>query len=351
MGQADEISWLDIEQRMDQGHVLWDYGRLKQLLPELVAPDSQYPALCVFLGNKARDAGLRQLYPQNNIRRHRSNTAVGLRQDIRSFNSARPCLIVEGNLTGGIQDSLHNCGIAEGYPITWDATSGDATVRTVLARLVFPFSDIVCIFAADFASHTYIIEFLLDCINLGAASTLPTPVRPRIVIVFESTDTGAASEIEEAEVFYKQLSVATVNAQRELFSALNIVRLDGRLSEIARYKQLSALIAGQLDDMTMVRQDHKALFNARHLVAFFQSAREHFLEEAHLPFNFVKATRTDRPVATSLSAHLAHYQEAAMLAGVDYGQLAPSIASALLMDHYRPGIPGKLTNCVVACGG
>ncbi|KAL4745858.1 patatin-like phospholipase family protein [Aspergillus foveolatus] len=336
MSQMDEIRWLDIEKQKDQGFMLNDYGRLKRVLAELVAPESQYPALCAFIGNKAKDSGLRQLYPQNNIKRHHSKAAVRLRRDIRSCDSSRPCLIVDGDLTCNNQSPAPNYTTAEGHSITWEAFSKEAVIQAAWARLVFSFSDIVCIFVADFPSLTHVADFLLECVKLGPASTLPIHVRPRIAVVFEDS---AGGPVGDAEAFYQRLNTATPAAQREVFSAVNLICLNQSLSETARYEQLSAFVAGQLDDMTVVRQDHRALFNATHLIELFQLAMKHFIDEPNQPFNVVKAVRADRSVPPSLTAHLAHYLEAGMLAGVSYEQLAPSIASALMMDHYTPGMP------------
>ncbi|KAL4817214.1 patatin-like phospholipase [Aspergillus spinulosporus] len=336
MSQMNEIRWLDIEKQEDQGFMLNDYGRLKRVLAELVAPESQYPALCTFIGNEAKDAGLRQLYPQNNIKKHHSRAAVRLRRDIRSCDSSRPCLIVDGDLTCSNQSHASKYTPAEGHPISWDALSKEAVIQAAWARLVFLFSDIICIFVADFPGPTDVADFLLECVKLGAASTLPIPVRPRVAIVFEDS---AGGPIGDAEAFYQRLNIANPATQCEVFSAVNLICLNKSLSETARYEKLSTFIAGQLDDMTIVRQDHRALFNATHLIALFQLAMKHFIDEPEQPFNVVEAVRVGHSIPSSLAAHLAHYLEAGMVAGVNYEQLAPSIASALMMDHYSPGMP------------
>ncbi|KAL4924643.1 patatin-like phospholipase family protein [Aspergillus undulatus] len=335
MSQVDEIGWLDVGERRDHGLFLQDHGRLKRVLAESGSPESKYPALCAFLGHKAKDAGLRQIYPQNNIKRHHSSATVRLRRDIRSCDLNRPRLIVDGHLTCS-SPSLAPEHTPEGYSITWDALSKETVMRAAWARLIFLFSDLVCIFVADFPSPMHVADFLLECINLGAASTLPTPVRPRIAIVFDNTARGT---VDDVEAFHQRLNTAAPTAQCEVFSAVNTICLDPRLSETARYEQLSAFIAGQLDDMSAVRQDHHALFNANHLMALFGLAAKHFAQEPSLPFNVLEAVRVGNPVPRSLTAHLAHYQEVAMLAGVGYEQLAPSIASALIMDHYKIGMP------------
>lgn len=342
MSQVDQIGWFDTEERKDHVFLLRDYGRLKRILAELISPESQYPALCVFLGDKAKDSGLKQLYPQNNIKRHRSKAGVRLRCDVRSFDSSRPCLIVDGNPNCKNREIPPNCGFADDYSITWDASSMETVIRAAWARLIFLFSDLICIFVADFPSLAHVAEFLLECVNMGAASTLPTPVRPRIVVVFEAEAGQKMGNIDEVETLHHHLGTASPNSQQEVFSAVNIICLDARLSEPAKYEKLGAFIAGQLDDMTIVRQDHHTLFNAKHIVALFQSATKHFVEDTRLPFDFVRAVQGGYPVTPSFVAHLVHYQEAGVLAGVSYEQIAPSIASALIMDHYNPDKPGKI---------
>lgn len=113
---------------------------------------------------------------------------------------------------------------------------------------------------------------------------------------------------------------------------------DGPLSETARHERLQALIAGQLDDMQLVHQDHQVLINANHLAALFQSAFRHLTDEICQPFHYVKATRAYNSVPLSLAPHLVHYQELGMQTGLHHEDLVPSIASALVMDHYIPGM-------------
>ena len=118
-----------------------------------------------------------------------------------------------------------------------------------------------------------------------------------------------------------------------------MIRLEaGPLSESARHERLRALVAGQLDDMQLVRQDHRLLINANHLVALFRSAFRHLAEEICQPFHYVKATRAYNDIPPSLATNLVHYQEIGMQSGLCYEDLVPSIASALVMDHYIPGM-------------
>lgn len=221
----------------------------------------------------------------------------------------------------------------------WDIPSAKTVLHAVWARLVFLFADVICIFADDFPDFSHVADFLVDCLRLGSASSLPVAVRPRVIIVFGHARDGVPDDVQQTNLLYQRLNNDTSGLLSESFSAVNMIRLEhGPLSETARHERLRALIAGQLDDMQLVRQDHKVLINANHLVALFQSAFRHLADEIREPFHYVKATRAHNAVPPSLATHLAHYQGIGMQSDLCYEDLAPSIASALVMDHYIPGM-------------
>jgi hypothetical protein len=76
------------------------------------------------------------------------------------------------------------------------------------------------------------------------------------------------------------------------------------------------------------------------LIALFQSALQHTLNGVSHPFDFVKATRKDRPVSLCAEPHLAHYLEIGHRANLSLSGLAATISSALFMDHYVPQMLG-----------
>lgn len=337
---GDEISWLDVGVSEGAIFTLLDHGRLERVIAELVEPGSQYPALCVFLGTKWKDTSLQQLYPHNNIKRHGSEAAIRLRPDIGSWGTSRPLLLADGDLSCKPypRSSMGN-HIKEERSILWDKPSARTVLHAVWTRLVFLFADVICIFADDFPDFSHVAEFLIDCLKLGSASSLPVTVRPRVIIVLGHVRSGVPDNVQQANLLYQRLSNDPSGLLKESFSAVNMICLeDGSLSETARHERLRALIAGQLDNMQLVRQDHKVLINANHLVALFRSAFRHLSDELCEPFQCVKATRAYNAVSPSLTTYLAHYQGIGMQSGLCYEDLAPSIASALIMDHYIPGM-------------
>lgn len=181
---TEEIGWLDVGAGDGTTFTLLDHGRLERVIAELVEPRSQYPALCAFLGTKWKDTSLRQLYPLNNIKRRDSEAAVRLRYDIGSWGTSRPIFLADGDLScKPYPHSNMRKHIKEEQSIMWNKTSAMTILHAVWACLVFLFADVICIFADDFPDLSHVAGFLTDCLKLGSASSLPIPVRPRVIIV------------------------------------------------------------------------------------------------------------------------------------------------------------------------
>ncbi|KAB8212999.1 patatin-like phospholipase [Aspergillus novoparasiticus] len=313
MQRTDDIGWLSLG--LSENRVIAEMGD----------PVNQYPAFCVYMGGRTKDSCLRQLYPYNNIKRHSSVTQVKQRCDMGSLNTTRPVLFADGDFK--YMPSAHSS--SKDRPkmerlISWDASSAKNVLCVIWARLVLLFVDIICIFADDFADLLAVADFLLECFSLQASSSLPSAVHPRVIIVFQSRSCYDQKDMQDVERFYCRLSNNSPNLT-ECFSAIHMARLEhNHLSGCARYQRLRALIRDQLDDM--------------YTVPLFRLAFEHTAENICQPFDFVKATRANREVPSSLGRSLAHYLEIGAMAGICYEELASSISSAFIMDHYVPGM-------------
>ncbi|THC87636.1 hypothetical protein EYZ11_012917 [Aspergillus tanneri] len=340
MQRTDDIGWLSIGLSERGRFTILDHGRLDHVVSELGDPANQYPALCVYIGAKAKDACLRQLYQYNNIKRHVSAAEVKLRYDMGSLETSRPVLFADGGLEykSSTSSSMIGCVKTE-RSISWDSPCAGTVLRNIWARLIFLFADVICLFASDSADLADVADFLLECLRLQSSSSLPVAIRPRIIIVTEAPLEREEEYMEQVEQFHCKLDKNSPETLSECFSAIHFMRLErSHLSECARYERLRVLIAGQLDDMYTVRKDHGAIFNATHLVALFRLALQHTAEDICRSFDFVKATREQNEVPVSSSMAIAHYLDIGTKAGVYYEELAPSISSALVMDHYVPGM-------------
>ncbi|OQE65362.1 hypothetical protein PENNAL_c0212G04981 [Penicillium nalgiovense] len=272
MQNSIDIGWLDVGTREDSTFAIQDNGRLRRVVSELCDQDNQYPSLCVFLGGKTKNHALQHLYPLNNIRRHESKAPIKLRYDVASLQSRRPVLLADGDIPN--TDKLYPT-VALGAGVGHPVPWNNYSAAKILQVL---WSQLIFVFTD------------VVCIFIDDAACL-----------------------EEVVHF-----------------------LDNNFSDITRSQRIKASITEQVDAISSFRQENQARPNGTHLIALFQSALQHTLNGVSHPFDFVKATRKDRPVSSCAEPHLAHYLEIGHRANLPLSGLAATISSALFMDHYVP---------------
>jgi hypothetical protein len=219
--------------------------------------------------------------------------------------------------------------------------STTSLLQQVYSRLIFPFANLIYVFAIDFPDLASIAQSLVGCAGAGSTSCLPLLVRPKVIVVLED---GGSMEPESLEHdiarFYDLVREIDRPWLQESFSSLNVIRLDRSLPETIQHERLWTSIRDQQIAIQAVRRAHWYHYSARQLGGLFQSALKSFVAETQ--FDLVQATRMDFPVLTGLPHHLAHFLEAGLRGGCSLDTLGRSIASALLMDHYVPGMMCRL---------
>ncbi|GKZ39772.1 hypothetical protein AbraIFM66950_001159, partial [Aspergillus brasiliensis] len=335
MRPRSEASWLDIGCSKSGSIVLEDYSQLRELVALLAHPNDQYPLLSVFLGGKTKDLALQGIFAQNNIRRSRPAARIGLRLDSKSADTDTPILFADGDV-GPCRDSESVISGAQEHPVAWDISPTDDTLKLVYARLLFLFTDIVCIFANDFPDLPSVAQFLVDCVSLQITSTFPAAVRPRVLVVLVDNPKCTNSYGPGIEQFYEKLRQLSSLRSSPPFRCVNLVYLDCSYSELTRYDRLRTWIQNQRDDVRSVRRENWALLSTPHLLGFFESAVRQLGAHKNNKFNFVQVSREDNPVAAGLSNHISQYMDTGLRDGCSIDMLISGMVSALLMDHYMP---------------
>ncbi|KAJ5456073.1 uncharacterized protein N7458_004337 [Penicillium daleae] len=340
MQNSIDVGWLDVGVGEDSRLAVQDYGRLQRVVSQLSDQDNQYPSLCVFLGGEIKRHALQQLYPLNNIKRHKSEALIKLRYDIASLESRRPVLLADGDILH--TDDFYPAKRLEagvGHPISWDNHSGGKILLVLWSRLIFLFTDVVCIFIDDISSLERAAHFLVGCLELRSASTFPPQHLPRVIFIYGSTvEKGEVDKLDIGPIS-RRIHESGYDDLSGLFSSsMTIYLQDSHLSDTVQFQRLKASITEQVDDISSVRQEFQARPNGRHLTALFLLAIQHTLKDVANPFDFVTATRKDRPVSLCIEPHLTHYLEIGQRADFPLPGLANTIASALFMDHYVPNI-------------
>lgn len=341
MQNSIDIGWLDVGTREDSTFAIQDNGRLRRVVSELCDQDRQYPSLCVFLGGKTKNHALQRLYPLNNIKRHDSEAPIKLRYDVASLQSRRPVLLADGDIPSN--DKLYpakrlDAGV--GHPVHWNNYSAAKILLVLWSQLIFVFTDVVCIFIDDAACLEKVVNFLVSCLQLRSTSSFSSQHLPRAIFIY-SPSVIKERGVSGLGLLYRRIQESGYNDLSGLFSSSIYLYLqDNDFSDITRFQRIKASITEQVDTISSIRQENRDRPNGTHLIALFQAAIQHTLEDISHPFDFVKATRKDRPVSSCIEPHLAHYLEIGHRANLPLSGLAATISSALFLDHYVPEMLG-----------
>lgn len=338
MPHSLSTGWLDVGIQENSKFAALDHGQLGRAIAELPHAETQYPAVCVFLGGISRERALQWMFQQNNIKRHASSAAINLRCDIRSIDAERPIIFAD---SGILPPSCVALEPGMGQSTTWNCQSADDLWIVLLTRVVFPLTDVICIIIEDLSELDLVINLLsrfTPCGDLGSSAWL----LPRLIISFGS---GVGKEqTASLHPLYERLQ-AKGQGDRPLVSEIHATNFpEEDLSPPTRFDLLRRTIVGQMDSASEIRDSNLGRRNGRHLSAFFKAAFCQMLVDIDCPFNPLKAMRIERPLCTGIEYQLVHYLETGAQAGLHPDELAPSIASAVLMDHY---VPGNLSNILI----
>ncbi|KAL4899393.1 hypothetical protein BDW74DRAFT_189395 [Aspergillus multicolor] len=326
--------WLELYSSNGVSHVAYG-SRLKQLVGELPQPSSVFPQLVFLMGRRQKDRALRQLCRS---KYRKTAKGIGLRSDTRTLHCLHPRFFADCDPTSRElperREAISNCHPETVFTLE-SYLDKDLCQDVILTKLLFLFTDVVCIFADDVGGVDGACQLLETWIKFGTASALPAAVRPKIIIVDSHMNPEDASLVKEDLLI--QLT-ACGKPFFEVFGDLEIFCLPPEShSPDALFRGLGREITYQLQNARTVRERHKSMFHATHLNGFFELALRHI---PHLPqpFDFVKSARQFRPLDGALVYHISRFTSAANKARLPYDGIASHIASAILMDAY----PGEM---------
>ncbi|KAK3167631.1 hypothetical protein OEA41_010758 [Lepraria neglecta] len=303
----------------------------------MASPDKQFPSMIFFVGRQSKDAALREIFPNNNIRRGNRDGVVNLRLDSSTFSSDTPLLFADGDPRAHIPPRLGGatCHKDRTLPLAWSATQDQSVLHSVYARLVAIFSDVVCIFAEDLGGLDGVARFLTGWIEQGDASTLPTSVRPRVIIVVRDEEAAATHGIlQMADLRFK---LQDHEARAKVFSSISLMHLAGEhISPLARHRRLKEVLLAEVEISRVERIEQRVHFSAVHFEAFFSCAIHHLAKSTDQPFDFIESTRLQNQVQHDYSDHIATFVALSTDVFISYGSLTSFIASSILMDAYPP---------------
>lgn len=343
MAGCEHIAWLQSANTKELQ--FRDGGRMKQVIREMPNPIAQYPSLIFFIGQKAKNIALRELFPYNNIKRGHRDGFANLRIDNATIRSDRPIWFADSDPLLRITPSsaAATCHESSTYPARWVPSSEYSTFDVVHARLFFLFTDVICIFADDFNGLESIAERLVAWAAIGSASNLPGLTRPRVIVITSADSSSSTHNVLETEDFRFNLRQHSHQTILNSFSSITLFYLPGdHLSQLAQHRGLRENLLKQAEEMRDIRASSQNLFSAVHLCHLYEQAMLHTTETITQQFSFLLAAQGLNTILVDLKDHLMIFMELGARFKLPYNALASHIASSLLMNAYPPGMHREL---------
>ncbi|THC92162.1 hypothetical protein EYZ11_008377 [Aspergillus tanneri] len=314
--------------------ILEDTGRLWRVIQELPNPSTQTPQLALFIGTNAKDTALKNIFPQNNISRRGEKGNINLRLQTDSINHDAPLFFADSSpfVKNPSERSHVLCHETISHPASWKP-SLYTVIDILYARLLFLFSDVICVFADDFSSVQAVLLRLMTWAEIGSAMPILPELRPRLLVVVSEDGPHDASQYEELQNMLQSYTIQLKNT----FSAVKIFQLAGTyLSPLARYQRLQLEIRSQTQQMFDIRQRTHMLLSALHFASLFVKAVEQTAQSTSQDFNFITVSRIRNEVGSDYLEHLQTFLELARRHKTPYDSVASFIASSIIMDAYPP---------------
>lgn len=127
---------------------------------------------------------------------------------------------------------------------------------------------------------------------MGNPSTLPDSIRPRVVIVVREEESTATHNVVDLESFRHTLDQENPSVRARIFSSVSIIHLVGdHVSSLAQHRRVKEVLMTEVKKTRVARIEHRLLFSAIHLEAFFCQALDHVATSTKDPFDFIASTR------------------------------------------------------------
>jgi hypothetical protein len=119
----------------------------------------------------------------------------------QSLGSDYPLLFSDGDISSRLPsttlDVTSTCHPSKSLPISWSAATKEHIINILYARLLFLFSNVICIFADNVGGLETVQAHLQTWATVGSASSLPKTIRPRVIIVITAESPSVTQDLLE----------------------------------------------------------------------------------------------------------------------------------------------------------
>lgn len=338
MPYCEHLDWLQISH--DNESSLIEPYRLRHLIQEFPHATSQYPSLIFFIGPRAKDLAIRQLFPWNNFKKSRKDGGFAtLRAEMVSLQSEFPLLLAESDPTvmhTPLLETNQSCHEVQSHPLLWPQDAIPKIYNFILARLLFLFTDVICVFADDFPDLDSVLRQLQAWAVFGWATDLFKAIRPRVIVVKKGNQPSPSPlydllDREDLHFNFRQQELVCY------FLSITVLHLaDEQISSLARHRCLKELLQRQTEQTRHLRQTHGCLYSATHFTDLFTDAVRHTSCQFNKPFDFLVSIRRRDCDFVDYVEHLSNFTHIAIASKVSWRNITRYIASTILLDAYAP---------------
>lgn len=290
------------------------------------------------MSRKAKNVALRKLFPYNNIKKGRQNELANIRIDTTSLKSEYPILFADSDVAFKIPIKTRDTTYHERftYRLQWQHPPKLSYSDIIHTRLFFLFTDVICIFADNFANLDDVIKRLKSWAAAGTVSSSPSTVRPKVVIVIRGDEISATFNILQAQNLRFNLHQQDLI---EYFSSIIVLYLaDEQISPLARHRRLKEVILRHVNEVRQLCQNAQSLYSAAHLARFICEAIQHLSCSRTSPFNFIHVSRRNNEVQQDYYAHILRFLRLDAQHSLSNQDLTSYIASSMVMNAFPPAI-------------
>lgn len=342
MALCTHVQWLRLVQ--DQSTVSLHYSnRLQHIAESLPRASKQYPSTLLFIGKASKSAALRCIYRGSRISNYRNRGIANICLDPKTANDSYPVFIANASPDGVAAANLQTaakCHETTCQPLDWsrsfDAPPQLQNLKDLIhARLLLMFVDVICIFADDCGGLAGVTTKLTTWARLNSASSLPSSVRPRVLVVAR-----LPRETFDLEVLHFRSQLILASNFSSCFSSLNVINslVKLRPSSKAQFSALERVLAQETLAARKARITSHTLFSSIHLAALFDKAWQRFAASPSASFNFIRASREGNAVNYESRGHIETFLRLLVESKLPNNIAIPFISSAIVLDSFPPGM-------------
>lgn len=342
--QRQHTSWIEISrapQRASQvTSPLWltNTGRLDRLVARLEHPARQLPQIVVCIGREKKKELSGGVFPNHTLFQTSSpEKLLSIAADDSQTNCDRPVFVADCTLDAPLltKKDLPKCHDTKSSAEAWGLQPSDF-VDVVMTRLVFPFTDLVCLFAEDLGGLDAAVDRLEAWCTRERATTLPWQALPRVCVIISGPLTSEVQIQDEA----CHARLETLKCHNH-FSSVRLLRLHDEVSSSSQ-AALREVFENELRTVCTAKEHQLVCFGARHLSGFFSEAVSHLLASNSDRFGFVAGSRTHRPVPPRYPEQIGVLLSLREKHSLPFEVIVTLISSCLLMDAYPSSCHGGL---------